>query len=159
MRRIILSFALALLGLALVASSPASARHCFRHYTFYRTYHPYRYASYPWWWSNPYRYTAWNSWNRPYAWNNGWGWGGGLLGGAAALAAAPVQLAGAAVAAPFQVAGAATGAALAAPYNVAYNTAPLMTGRSVAVAKRICTGRSVYYRNHHRYFRHVCRYY
>lgn len=143
MRRIFLSFALALLGLALVASTPASARHyCYRHVSYYRTY-PYRYASYPWWWSNPYRYTAWNNWNYPNAWNTGWGWGGGLLGGAAALAAAPVQLAGAAIAAPF---------------NVAYNTPPLMTGRSVAVVRRVCTGRSVYYVRHHRYYRHACRF-
>jgi hypothetical protein len=113
MKRIGPYFAATTLGIALLASSPAAAWHCHRFYSGYYG------TTYPYGWSAPYRYSAWNNWSYPYnysAWNYGWG--------------APAAGLGSLAAAPFEVAG----AAVAAPVTVAANTgASLITGRSVAV--------------------------
>jgi hypothetical protein len=122
MKRFGILMATAALGAALVASGPAAA---------------FRGAG---WHGGGWRGAGWHGgWNREYGWNNGWGWGGlglGLAGlgygysypyaygygypydygygpGLAAVATAPLALAAAA-------------------------TAPLMTGRSVAVGGNYC---------------------
>jgi hypothetical protein len=119
MKRIAPYLVSATLGLALIASHPAAAQVLgFGIDAGYPTYpayysrvygYPYGYASYPYYraYSNPYAYNAWD-WGAPIA-------------GVASLAAAPVELAGAAVTAPMAVA--------------ANTAAPLITGRSVATGQ------------------------
>ena len=129
MKRIAPYIGSATLGIALIASNPAIAQTIGGFgldigYPTYPSYYsriygyPYGYASYPYSYSYPYNYSAYNY---PYtysAWNNGWG---GFVGGLASLAAAPVEVAGAAV---------------TAPMAVATNTAaPPMAGRSVATGQ------------------------
>lgn len=123
MKRIAPYLASATLGLALIATYPAAAQvlgfgidpgypTCPAYYS--RAYgYPYGYASYPYYAGYPYAYSAWD-WGAPIA-------------GVVSLAAAPVELAGAAVTAPMAVA--------------ANTPSPLITGRSVATGQlgNICT--------------------
>jgi hypothetical protein len=120
MKRIAPYLASATLGLALITHPAAAQVLGFGIDVGYPTYpayysrvygYPYGYVSYPYYrvYSNPYAYNAWD-------------WGG-----VASWAAAPVELAGAAVTAPLAVA--------------ANTAAPLVTGRSVATGQmgNFCT--------------------
>jgi hypothetical protein len=153
MKRVTVYLVLATLAAALFATSPAAARACHRYYSgYYRTTYPYRWSApyrysawrnYGTWnnWSYPYNYAAWpynyTGWNYPYnytAWNYPYyGWGAAATG----LVAAPFEVAGATVAAPFEVA--------------ANATAPIVTGRSVAVGPYYV--RHTYWTRHARYIR------
>jgi hypothetical protein len=103
MKRITPYLAAATLGLAFIATHPAAAQ-VLGIDVGYPTY------------SRVYGYPYYRGYSNPYAYN-GWDWGASIA-GVGSLAAAPVELAGAAVAAPMAVA--------------ANTAAPLITGRSVA---------------------------
>jgi hypothetical protein len=132
MKKIAPYLASATLGLTLIASNPAAAQvlgfGIDAGYPAYPAYYsrvygyPYGYASYPYGYAS-YRY--YRAYSNPYAYN-AWDWGAPIA-GVASLAAAPVELAGAAVAAPLAVA--------------ANTAAPLITGRSVATGQtgNFCT--------------------
>jgi hypothetical protein len=157
MKRVTVYLVLATLAAVLFATSPAAARQFHRYHRYYSgsygTTHPYRWSApvrysawrnYGTWnnWNYPYNYTAWNY---PYNWNSGWGT---PAAGLASIVAAPFQVAGAAAAAPLQLAG----AAAPAPFAVAANaTAPVVTGRSVAVGPYYV--RHTYWTRHARYIR------
>jgi hypothetical protein len=156
MKRVTVYLVLAMLGVALFATSPAAARQCHRLY--HRYYSGYYGTAYPYRWSAPYRYSAWRNfgtwnnwpntaWNYPNNWNAWNGWGTPAA-GLASVAAAPFEIAGAAAAAPLELAG----AAVTAPFAVAANaTAPIVTGRSVAVGPYYV--RHTYWTRHARYIR------
>jgi hypothetical protein len=155
MNRIATYLVAATLGIALIASTPAVAQVGFGidigGYPAYPTYYsrsygyPYGYVStryaYPYrGYSYPYSYGAWNY---PY-----YNWGTPAA-GLASIVAAPFEVAGAAAAAPVEVAG----AAVTAPFAVAANaTAPVVTGRSVAVEQPYYARRA-YWTHHARYMR------
>jgi hypothetical protein len=149
MKRIAPYFASATLGIAMLATNPAAAQiarfgidigyPAYPSYSAYPSYYsriygyPYGYASPRYaYYDYPYAFSAWNY--RPdYDWD-------AAIRGIGSLAAAPFEVAGAAVTTPFEVA--------------ANTQAPLVTGRSVAVeppyyASRMSPTRHAYYPMRH----------